>query len=165
MHLQLGEDPEGLRVALEPVGEPEPVPGQPVEHPLAQVTERRMAEVVRVGRGLDDDVVEPAEVAQQVPVRIRSSRTAIARATAVTLIECVSRLWTTPPVAPAVITWVTSARRENDWANRIRSRSVRNSDSPPAYGVPASGCARCNRASMVCTLEASADGFSLVSTA
>jgi len=60
---------------------------------------------------------------------VRSSRTAIARATAVTLMVWVSRLCTTPLVAPAVITWVTSASRENDRAKRIRSRSARYSDS------------------------------------
>ena len=59
-----------------------------------------------------------------------------------TLIVWVSRLCTTPLVAPAVTTWVTSASRENDWANRIRSRSVRNSDSPGAYGRSVSGRAR-----------------------
>ena len=63
----------------------------------------------------------------------------MARATAVTLIVWVSRLCTTPLVAPAVTTWVTSASRENDWAKRIRSRSVRNSDSAGAYGRSDSG--------------------------
>ena len=61
VHLQLGEDPEGLGVALEAVGQPEAVPGQPVQGPLAEVAEGRVAEVVGVGRGLDDDVVQPAE--------------------------------------------------------------------------------------------------------
>ena len=56
----------------------------------------------------------------------------MARATAVTLMLWVSRLCTTPLVAFAATTWVTSASREKAWANRIRSRSVRNSDSPGA---------------------------------
>ena len=73
------------------------------------------------------------------------------RATAVTLMVWVSRLWTTPAVAPAVTTWVTWASRAKDWANRIRSRSVRNSDSPPVYGLSLSGCARASRGSMLPT--------------
>jgi hypothetical protein len=72
----------------------------------------------------------------------------MARATAVTLIVCVRRLWTTPFVAPALTTWVTSASREKDWAKRIRSRSVRNSDSPGAYGRSDSARARTSRGSM-----------------
>ena len=78
----------------------------------------------------------------------------MARATAVTLIEWVSRLWTTPLVAPAVTTWVTSARREKDWAKRIRSRSVRNSDSPRAYGRSVSGRTRASRGSIVGKIQA-----------
>ena len=70
---------------------------------------------------------------------MRSSRTAIARATAVTLIVWVSRLCTTPLVAIEVTTCVTSASRERALANRIRSRSVRNSDSPGGYGRSGSG--------------------------
>ncbi len=54
------------------------------------------------------------------------SETAIALATAVTLIVCVSRLCTTCPAAPCVITWVTAASREKYGENRIRSRSSRN---------------------------------------
>ena len=50
---------------------------------------------------------------------MRSSRTAIARATAVTLIVWVRRLWTTPLVAIEVTTCVTSAKRERALANRI----------------------------------------------
>ena len=68
VHLELGQDPEGLRVPLEPVGQPEPVPQQLVEDPLAQVTERRVSEVVRVRGGLDDHVVETAELPQQLRV-------------------------------------------------------------------------------------------------
>ena len=73
---------------------------------------------------------------------------AIDRATAVTLIVWVSRLCTTPLVVPVVTTWVTSASRENDWENRIRSRSVRNSDSPGAYGRSDSGRLLARRGSM-----------------
>ncbi len=61
MHLDLGDDPEGLRVALEAVAQPEPLPGQPVQHPLAEVAEGRVTEVVRTGRGLHHDMVETAE--------------------------------------------------------------------------------------------------------
>ena len=59
-----------------------------------------------------------------------------------TLIVWVNRLCTTPLVAPALITWVTSASREKDRAKRIRSRSDRNSDSAGAYGRSVSGRAR-----------------------
>ena len=84
---------------------------------------------------------------------MRSSRTAIARATAVTLIVWVRRLWTTPLVAIEVTTCVTSARRERALANRIRSRSVRNSDSPGGYGRSGSGCDLASRGSMSRTLS------------
>jgi hypothetical protein len=50
--LELGQDPERLGVALEPVGEAETFPGEPVERPLAEVPERRVTEVVRAGRRL-----------------------------------------------------------------------------------------------------------------
>ena len=83
---------------------------------------------------------------------MRSSRTAIARATAVTLIVWVSRLCTTPLVAIEVTTWVTSASLDRAVANRIRSKSMRNADSPAAYGGSGSSCDLASRASMVCTL-------------
>ena len=84
---------------------------------------------------------------------MRSSRTAIARATAVTLIVWVSRLCTTPLVATDVTTCVTSDSRERAFANRIRSRSVRNSDSPGGYGRSGSGGDLASRGSMVRTLS------------
>lgn len=76
----------------------------------------------------------------------------MARATAATLIVWVSRLCTTPLVAIEVTTCVTSASREKALANRIRSRSVRTSDSPGAYARSDSGCDLANRGSMARTL-------------
>ena len=55
--VQRGDDPVGLRVALEPVGDAERLAGEPVEHALADMAERRVAEVVGARRGLHDDGV------------------------------------------------------------------------------------------------------------
>ena len=95
----VGDDPEALRVALEPVGQAEPLAGHPVEHLLAEVPERRVAEVVGQRRGLDDVGVAAAQLADQ-RRRGRSSRSAIARATCATCRLWVSRLCTSRP-APA----------------------------------------------------------------
>jgi hypothetical protein len=61
-------------------------------------------------------------------------------------------LCTTPLVAVEATTWVTSANRENALAKRIRSKSVRNSDSPGGYGRSCSGRDLVSRASMAGTL-------------
>ena len=76
----------------------------------------------------------------------------MARATAATLIVWVSRLCTTPLVAIEVTTCVTSASRDRALANRIRSRSVRNSDSPGGYRRSGSGRDLVSRGSMFRTL-------------
>ena len=57
--------------------------------------------------------------------------TAIARATAVTLMECVSRLWMSGPAPGCAITWVTAESREKYGENRMRSRSSRNCECSP----------------------------------
>ena len=62
-HVERGDDPVGLRVALEPVGEPERLAGEAVEHALADVAERRVTEVVRARRGLHDDGVAAVSTA------------------------------------------------------------------------------------------------------
>lgn len=67
--LGAGDDPVRLGVALEAVGQPEALPGQPVEHPLPQMPERRVPEVVRERGGLHHLRVAAAELLQQVPVR------------------------------------------------------------------------------------------------
>ena len=59
MHVQRRDDPVGLRVALEPVRKAERLAGEPVEHALADMAERRVAEVVGACRGLHDDRVAP----------------------------------------------------------------------------------------------------------
>ena len=56
-HVERRDDPVGLRVALESVGDAERLAGEPVEHPLADMAERRVPEVVRARRGLHDDGV------------------------------------------------------------------------------------------------------------
>ena len=55
----------------------------------------------------------------------------IARATAVTLIECVSRLWISGPAPGCAITCVTADRREKYGEKRMRSRSSRNCECSP----------------------------------
>ncbi len=60
-----GDDPQALRVALEAVGQAEPVPGEPVELLLAEVAERRVAEVVGEPGRLDDVRVAAAELVEQ----------------------------------------------------------------------------------------------------
>src|SRR5690606_17666905 len=62
------DDPVRLGVALEAVGEPEPLPGQPIQHPLTEVPERRMAKVVSERCGLHHVGIAPAELLQQVLV-------------------------------------------------------------------------------------------------
>ncbi len=68
MHLELGEDPERLRVALEAVGQPETLPGQAVEHPLAEMPERRMTKIMGVGGGLHHDMIKTAKITKQVTI-------------------------------------------------------------------------------------------------
>jgi hypothetical protein len=60
-----GHDAQALGVALEPVGQREPMPGEPVELLLAEVAERWVPEVVREGGGLHDVEVAAAEVVDQ----------------------------------------------------------------------------------------------------
>ena len=66
--LGAGHDPVRLRVALEPVGQAEPLPGDPVEHLLTEVPERRVAQVVGERRGLDHVRIAAAERVEQVAV-------------------------------------------------------------------------------------------------
>ena len=104
--VERGEDAEGLRVALEAVRQAEPAAGDAVEHLLAEVAERRVAEVVRSGGGLNDDGVASAEVGDDLADVSDASRkpTAIERATAETLSEWVSRLCTMVPEPACGIT-------------------------------------------------------------
>src|SRR5690554_7072048 len=62
-----GEDAERLGVALEPVCEPQPATGNPVEHFLAEVPERWVPEAVCCGRCLRHDVVASAEFGNRGP--------------------------------------------------------------------------------------------------
>ena len=59
------------------------------------------------------------------------SPTAIARETAVTLMEWVRRLWMSGPAPGCAITWVTAESREKYGENRMRSRSSRNCECSP----------------------------------
>ena len=114
VHLQLGEDPEGLRVALETVGQPETLPGQSIQHPLAEMAERRMAKIMGVGRGLHHDMIKTAKITKQVTIlgaqqshRDRSGDGGhLDRVGEPVVHDSAGR--------PAVTTWVTSASREND---------------------------------------------------
>ena len=63
--VDLGDDPERLGVALEPVRKTEPRTGDPVQHPLAEVTERRMAQIVSRSGRLDHHRVASAERLEQ----------------------------------------------------------------------------------------------------
>ena len=65
VHVEFGQDPEGLRVALEAVGQPEPGPGDPIQDPLAEMTERRVTQVVRAGRGLHHHGITAAQLLRQ----------------------------------------------------------------------------------------------------
>ena len=123
MQVDGGDDAEALRVALEAVGEAEALAGHPVEHLLAEVPERRMAEVVGQRRGLDDVGVAAAQLADQ---RVAASRSAIARATCATCRLCVSRLCTSRPAPAGLTTCVTPASRAKNGDAAIRSRSTRN---------------------------------------
>ena len=157
--LGAGDDPVRLGVALEAVGQAEPLPGQPVQHPLAEVPERRVAEVVRERGRLHHVRVAAAELVQQVAVagRRRSSRSAIARATWATLRLWVSRLCTSSPEPPGLITWVTPPSRAKNGEPTIRSRSARNglagevAERPGAAAEEPPG-ARIRRCSMIATL-------------
>ena len=60
-----GDDAEALRVALEAVGEAEALTGHPVEHLLAEVPERRVAEVVGQRGRLDDVGVAATQLRHQ----------------------------------------------------------------------------------------------------
>ena len=104
------------------------MPGDPVEHLLAEMAERRVAEVVRERGGLDHVVVAAAEFLQQPRgVRRRAvSRSAIARATCATLRLCVSRLCSSSPEPFGLTTWVTPASRAKNGELATRSRSARN---------------------------------------
>ena len=66
--LGAGDDPVRLGVALEAVGQAEPLPGQPVKDPLAEVAERRVSEVVGERRRLHHVGVAAAELVQQVAI-------------------------------------------------------------------------------------------------
>ena len=96
MHVQRGQDPEGLGIALEAVGQPEPPPRQPIQDLLTEVAERRVAEVVRAA---PPPAPPPGRSRRARPAgrTFGPARSEIAtvRATAVTLIEWVSRLCTT----------------------------------------------------------------------
>ena len=138
--LGAGDDPVRLGVALEAVGQPEPLPGQPVQHPLPQVPERRVAEVVGEGGGLHHVRVAAAQLVQQVAAGSSAvSRSAIARATWATLRLWVSRLCTSSPEPTGLITWVTPPSRAKNGEATIRSRSARNglaARSPRARALP-----------------------------
>ena len=123
-----GDDPEALRVALEPVGQPEPLPADPVQHLLTEMPERRVAEVVGQRRGLDDVGVAAAERRAPPPRSTGSAqiRSAMARATWATCRLCVSRLCTSNPAPVGLTTWVTPASRAKNGDAAIRSRSTRN---------------------------------------
>ena len=94
-----GDDAEALRVALEAVEQPQPLPGEPVQHLLAQVPERRVPEVVGQRRRLDHVGVAAAERRHRWPRCAASalSCSAMARATWATCRLCVSRLCTSNP--------------------------------------------------------------------
>ena len=137
--LQLGQDPKALRVPLEAIRQSEPFPRQSIKNPLAHVAEGRMAKIMSRGCRLYHNMIKTSKILQQILI-LRAKQSYRDRAS------------TTPLVAIEVTTCVTSASRERALANRIRSRSVRNSDSPGGYGRSGSGRDLASRGSMSRTL-------------
>ncbi len=122
-----GDDPEALRVALEPVRQPQPLAG-----PAGPAPARRGARTAGgPGRGR-------ARRPRRRPGRSRRagraarpsasavSRSAIARATCATCRLWVSRLCSSRPPPVGLTTCVTPARRAKNGEAAIRSRSTRN---------------------------------------
>ena len=132
-----GDDAVALRVALEAVGQAEPLPGEPVEHLLAEVPERRVAQVVGQRCRLDNVRVAAAQPVDQ---RVGwPSRSAIARATCATCRLWVSRLCTSRPAPAGLTTWVTPGepgeeRRRGDPVAVDPERAGRQPD--PGFGDP-----------------------------
>ena len=129
--LGAGDDPVRLRVALEAVGQAEPLAGQPVEHLLAEVPERRVAEVVGERGRLDHVRVAAAQLVEQVGYRRR--RPAARRSPGPPAPPCrlwVSRLCTSRPAPPGLITWVTPPSR------------AKNGERRSGRGPPGTGCGR-----------------------
>ena len=65
-HLQLGQDPEGLRVSLEAIRQPEPLPRQSIKNALAQMAERRMAKIMSRGCRLYHDMIKTSKIMKQI---------------------------------------------------------------------------------------------------
>ncbi len=124
--LGTGDDPVRLRVALEAVGQAEPLPGQPIEDALAEVAERRVARGRGRGRPPRPRPGRSRRAGRAARRSAPVSRSAIARATCATLRLCVSRLCTSSPEPPGLITWVTPPSRAKNGELTIRSRSTRN---------------------------------------
>ena len=84
-------------------------------------------EVVRQGGRLDHVGVAAAQLLQQVARAAPAiRRSAMARPTWATFRLCVSRLCTSRPAPPGLITWVTPPSRAKNGELTIRSRSTRN---------------------------------------
>jgi hypothetical protein len=62
---QLSQDAEGLRVALETVGKPEPHPRQSIKDPLTQMAKRRMTKIMCSRRRLDHDMIKTPKIMKQ----------------------------------------------------------------------------------------------------
>ena len=60
--LQLGEDPKGLRVTFEAIGQSEALPRQSVEDPLTKVAERWMAKIMRSRGCLYHDMIKTSKI-------------------------------------------------------------------------------------------------------
>jgi hypothetical protein len=114
-----GNDPKRLRGALEAA---EPL-GDLVELLFGEVSERRVADVVRESRRLDRLDVKDLRKRLAGPLGpLALSDSARRRATCATFSECVRRLWNVAPISVEA-TWVIPERRRNAEEYRTRSRS------------------------------------------
>ena len=69
-HFQLGEDTEGLSVALEAIRQTEPIPSQSIKNTLTQMAERRMAKIMGGRRRLHYHRIKPTKIMKQIVILI-----------------------------------------------------------------------------------------------
>ena len=68
LDFELGQNPEGLGVALEAIRKAESLSGKAIEDPLAEMAERRMTKIVSICCRLHHDMIKSAKITKQVPI-------------------------------------------------------------------------------------------------